>query len=77
MSLALAGCDRQGAGAPQGDAANQANAAAAPAARYPTGRLDRSHAGGRAGTIFQDPQAARQPARSAARAVNICELCGP
>ncbi|MGQ0659766.1 TlpA family protein disulfide reductase [Sphingosinicella sp.] len=57
MSLALAGCDRQGAGAPQGEAANQANAAGAAAARYPTGRLDRSHAGTAAPTTqFQDPQ---------------------
>jgi thiol-disulfide isomerase/thioredoxin len=46
--LALAGCDRQEAAAPQGgppanDAAASANAAAAEP--YPTGRLDRSHAG--------------------------------
>jgi thiol-disulfide isomerase/thioredoxin len=58
MSLALAGCDRQAAPAPQGEATNQTNmAAAAPAARYPTGRLDRSHAGSPApASQFQDPQ---------------------
>ena len=60
MSLALAACDRQSATAPQGEAANQANAAsaaAAPNARYPTGRLDRSHAGTEApASQFQDPQ---------------------
>lgn len=59
LSLALAGCDRQSAPAPQGNV--QANAAApAPgksAHAYPTGRLDRSHAGTRAPTTsFQDPQ---------------------
>jgi len=57
MSLALAGCDRQAAPASQGEAANQTNAAAAAPARYPTGRLDRSHAGTAAPTTqFQDPQ---------------------
>lgn len=48
IGLALAGCDRQEAAAPQGgapgnDAAAGANAAVAEP--YPTGRLDRSHAG--------------------------------
>ena len=59
---ALAGCDRQKAQAPQGEppAANLA-AAAEP---YPTGRLDRSHAGTPApGTIFEDPHG--RPARIA------------
>jgi thiol-disulfide isomerase/thioredoxin len=66
MGLALAGCDRQSAGTPQGEAANAANAtaaapgnsaAASPHGRYPTGRLDRSHAGTAAPTTtFQDPQ---------------------
>ncbi len=62
MSLALAACDRQTASAPQGEAANAANAAAPAnstetATRYPTGRLDRSHAGtGAPTTSFQDPQ---------------------
>lgn len=60
MGLALAGCDRQTSAAPQGEAANQTNAADAPAtpnARYPTGRLDRSHAGTAAPTTqFEDPQ---------------------
>ena len=61
-SLALAACDRQSATAPQGEAANGANAAAPAngaetATRYPTGRLDRSHAGEAAPTTsFQDPQ---------------------
>ncbi len=59
LSLALTACDRQSAPAPQGNV--QANAAApAPgnsAHAYPTGRLDRSHAGTRAPTTsFQDPQ---------------------
>ena len=48
IGLALAGCDRQKASAPQGEAPQAANAsgnAAAGAPAYPTGRLDRSHAG--------------------------------
>jgi thiol-disulfide isomerase/thioredoxin len=61
LSLALAACDRQSAGTPQGEAANGGAAApgnaAAPHARYPTGRLDRSRAGTPAPTnSFQDPQ---------------------
>lgn len=53
-ALALAACDRQAAPPPQGEAANGANMAAP---RYPTGRLDRSHAGEAAPTTtFQDPQ---------------------
>ena len=74
MACALAGCDRQNPPAPQGNGANQAaaaapatpaggetgNAAAHPA--YPTGRLDRSHAGTAAPDIaFEDPQG--QPVR--------------
>lgn len=53
LCLALAGCDRQKALAPQGEAP-----AAAPGAEaYPTGRLDRSHAGTPApGALFEDPQ---------------------
>ena len=46
--LALAGCDRQKASAPQGEAPQAANAssnASAAPEPYPTGRLDRSHAG--------------------------------
>jgi len=63
IGLALAGCDRQKAADPQGNApeANVAGnvAAAAPGApghpRYPTGRLDRSHAGTAApDTVFED-----------------------
>lgn len=58
IGLALAGCDRQKAGTPQGGAPATANAAtneAAPAPAYPTGRLDRSHAGTRAPAIgFED-----------------------
>jgi thiol-disulfide isomerase/thioredoxin len=48
VGLALAGCDRQNAAAPQGEAPATANAGdneAAAAEPYPTGRLDRSHAG--------------------------------
>ena len=54
LGLALAGCDRQKAPAPQGEAPADANAAkAAPA--YPTGRLDRSHAGTQVpDTVFED-----------------------
>lgn len=57
IGLALAGCDRQKAAAPQGGAPQPANAsAAAPAAEaYPTGRLDRSHAGTPApDALFED-----------------------
>ena len=61
LSLALAGCDRQSVPAPQGEATNAVNPAAPANASaghvYPTGRLDRSHAGERAPTAgFQDPQ---------------------
>jgi len=62
MALALAGCDRQKGQAPQGGApaapgAPAAANAAAPAQRYPTGRLDRSHAGTPAPAVaFEDPQ---------------------
>jgi thiol-disulfide isomerase/thioredoxin len=62
IGLALAGCDRQKAAGPQGNAPAAAGApapsgnAAAPAhPRYPTGRLDRSHAGTVApDTAFED-----------------------
>jgi len=58
IGLALAGCDRQKAVAPQGEAPIAAKAAAneaAPAQAFPTGRLDRSHAGTRAPAIgFED-----------------------
>jgi len=54
--LALAGCDRQKAPAPQGEAPRAANSAGS-AQTYPTGRLDRSHAGTRAPDVaFEDPQ---------------------
>jgi thiol-disulfide isomerase/thioredoxin len=60
IGLALAGCDRQKAAVPQGEAvaANAAANEAAPgAAPYPTGRLDRSHAGTPAPDVsFEDPQ---------------------
>ena len=56
--LALSGCDRQKADAPQGAApatANEAGNQAAP--HYPTGRLDRSHAGTAAPALrFEDPE---------------------
>ncbi len=64
MGALLAGCDRQNASAPQGNdtaaavpAASGNAAAPAGGQRYPTGRLDRSHAGTAAPTItFEDPQ---------------------
>lgn len=59
-ALASASCDRQKAAEPQGGAPS-ANAAQA---LYPTGRLDRSHAGTPAPTAaFEDPEG--QPARLA------------
>ena len=55
--LALGGCDRQTANGLQGEAANAVAPGNATAQRYPTGRLDRSHAGTQApATSFQDPQ---------------------
>jgi thiol-disulfide isomerase/thioredoxin len=64
IGLALAGCDRQKAADPQGNApaaaaapqaAPPGNAAAPGHPRYPTGRLDRSHAGTAApDTAFED-----------------------
>ena len=57
FGLSLAGCDRQKADTPQAAAA--ANQAAAGTAKqdYPTGVLDRSHAGTAAPTVsFEDPQ---------------------
>jgi thiol-disulfide isomerase/thioredoxin len=56
LALALAGCDRQKGAEPQGEAPEAANGAAAPTA-YPSGRLDRSHAGTPAPNVnFEDPQ---------------------
>lgn len=59
--LALSGCDRQKAETPQGAppaAANGAGNAATP--NFPTGRLDRSHAGTAApATAFEDPAGRR------------------
>jgi len=58
-ALVAAGCDRQKAAQPQGEpASNVAVGAPAPAPgqRYPTGVLDRSHAGAAAPDVqFQDP----------------------
>ncbi|HVQ07331.1 MAG TPA: TlpA disulfide reductase family protein [Allosphingosinicella sp.] len=64
IGLALAGCDRQKAAGPQGNAPAAAVAPAPPPPgnvaapghpRYPTGRLDRSHAGTAApDTAFED-----------------------
>lgn len=55
--FALFGCDRQKADAPQGEASNATAPANQAAATYPTGRLDRSHAGSIApNTGFEDPQ---------------------
>ena len=54
-ALLPAGCDRQKAAEPQG--AGPAANAAAPAPRYPTGRLDRSHAGTPAPDVrFEGPE---------------------
>lgn len=66
LALALAGCDRQKAAAPQGNAPAAANAAApAQAEAYPTGRLDRSHAGTQAPDVtFEDGDG--RPARLSA-----------
>jgi thiol-disulfide isomerase/thioredoxin len=97
MALALAGCDRQNPAAPQGNGANAAMGAAPPAppgneaggaeanaaqAHYPTGRLDRSHAGTAAPDVaFEGPDG--RPARlSAFRGrpllVNLwATWCGP
>jgi thiol-disulfide isomerase/thioredoxin len=53
-ALASAGCDRQKAGEPQGEAPSNAAAPSAPA-----GRLDRSHAGTPAPAVrFEDPDGA-------------------
>ena len=52
LGLALAGCDRQKAAEPQGEAPAAGDAAPA----YPTGRLDRSNAGTPAPDVsFEDP----------------------
>ncbi len=86
LGLALTGCDRQKASAPQGEgppAANAtANAAAPEAEAYPTGRLDRSHRGEHAPDMtFEDGQG--QPVKlSAFRGrpllVNLwATWCGP
>ena len=59
LGLALAGCDRQKAAEPQAQANAAQAKAAAPAGgeTYPTGVLDRSHAGTPAPAIaFEDPQ---------------------
>jgi thiol-disulfide isomerase/thioredoxin len=80
MAALLAGCDRQNPPAPQGNGTNAVTPAAAPAAPggaapaagnetahadYPTGRLDRSHAGTAAPALaFQGPDG--QPTRLAA-----------
>ena len=60
---ALAGCDRQKAAEPQGDpGSGPRQGAANGAATYPTGRLDRSHAGTPApAATFEDPYG--RPAR--------------
>ncbi len=86
LGFTLAGCDRQKAPAPQGEAPAAANAtvngAAAGGEAYPTGRLDRSHQGAPAPDMaFEDGQG--QPVRlSAFRGrpllVNLwATWCGP
>ena len=63
LGPALAGCDRQKAAGPQGERQAAANAEARRQA-YPTGRLDRSHAGTPAPAVtFEDPHG--RPARLA------------
>lgn len=92
----LAGCDRQNPPAPQGNGANAVASAAPPAPagaggnqagntthdQYPTGRLDRSHAGSAAPALtFQGPDG--QPTQLAAfrgrpLLVNLwATWCGP
>ena len=70
LAAALAGCDREKGGEPQGEpgqgqapaAANAAANAGEEAAQYPTGQLDRSHAGTAAPDVaFEDPYG--RPAR--------------
>ena len=68
LAAALAGCDREKGGEPQGERATGAgnaadNAASGPeAAAYPTGELDRSHSGAPApDVVFEDPYG--RPAR--------------
>lgn len=70
LAAALAGCDREKGGEPQGEpgqgqapaAANAAANAGEEAAQYPTGQLDRSHAGTPApDAVFEDPYG--RPAR--------------
>jgi thiol-disulfide isomerase/thioredoxin len=64
LAAALAGCDRQKAGEPQGEAGEPTGNAAQAAPNYPTGRLDRSHAGTPAPAVtFEDPYG--RPARLA------------
>jgi thiol-disulfide isomerase/thioredoxin len=83
MGLTLAGCDRQNAAAPQGEAQNAAAPTnTASGERYPTGILDRSHAGTPAPTqAFTDPDG--QPAhfadfRGRPLLVNLwATWCGP
>ena len=61
LGPALAGCDRQKAPTSQGEPQASTNAAAA-GQPYPTGRLDRSHAGTPApDVVFEDPHG--RPAR--------------
>ena len=64
-ALISAGCDRQKAAEPQGGAPGaEARSGAASVARYPTGRLDRSHAGSPApAASFEDAEG--QPANLA------------
>ncbi len=59
LALALAGCDRQKAEAPQGGAPSETAAATAQPAKIQTGVLDRSHAGTPAPDIaFESPTGA-------------------
>lgn len=81
FASALAGCDRQKAPEPQGEGA-AANPAASAAAAYPTGRLDRSHAGTAAPDVpFEDPHgrpASMSDFRGRPVLVNLwATWCGP
>jgi thiol-disulfide isomerase/thioredoxin len=82
-ALLASGCDRQKAAEPQGGGPGpEAGKAAAPASNYPTGRLDRSHAGTAAPAArFEDAEG--QPAslaefRGRPLLVNLwATWCGP
>jgi thiol-disulfide isomerase/thioredoxin len=82
LALLSQGCDRQKAAEPQGKGGGGAPAAPAAGQRFPTGRLDRSHAGTPAPNVqFEDPDG--EPAdfgefRGRPLVVNLwATWCGP